>query len=1437
MRTGLIGEGALALRCLHALCVRGLTPLLVCSPDGSLAEAAARLAIVHVSEREVWASCLTDGALDHLFSVRNPWILSPQELAMVKGLAVNFHDSLLPRYAGMHATTWALLHGEPAHGITWHEVTPGIDAGRVLAQRRLAVSPQDTAFTLNTRCFDAAAEAFDQLLDDLLQRAWRPAPQLGVRTYFGARQRPPAQAVIDPAGTAVSVRDLVRSLDFGLGANPLALPKLALGGRYLLVSHAKTLPGPGLARPGALLELAPDTWRLGTASGDVALSGFCELDGRAVSPAALSDLALHRQGKTLRRLPDAARAQLTAMHERVCLREPAWVSCLAQGVLAVSHPGLPLPTSAPPPPALRCWPLTQSQRALAEVPASQQQPWAHAAWALYLARVNREPEFDIGLLRPQALTQGMGLFAPIVPWRVSYDPALTFEAWLGRVEQGVRQRVDMDTFALDLLARTPGLRGQSVWPGRWPVAMQIGCDQAYGLAAHAALVLCVPHDTGDAGELSVLAPPDCPGHLLNALDGHLAALIHASLATPALPISRLPLMDQAMRERMLVGWNATRTLIPAQCMHALFAEQVQRSPDALAARCGHAVLSYAELDARSDHLAQRLIARGVQRGELVALSVRRSFDVLIGMLGIMKAGAAYVPIDAGTPRARIQALLAQSGARVVVTHEPARQALAFLGEALLVIHSGALPAVSARGVLPDVGPQDLVYCVFTSGSTGQPKGVEVAHQSLVNHALAVRSVYRLGEGERTLLSAPIGFDVAAEQIYPALISGAEIVIRPDDLFESLDRFDQFVRANRLSVLTLPTALWHEWVRYLAAHTREVPPSLKCVGVGTEKVLGEYLAQWQSLGGASSRFIQGYGPTEATITSTMYVHEGVVDVDHALPIGRPLPNTEIYVLDQQGEPVPVGIEGEIHIGGLGLARGYLGRPDLTAHSFVPHPFSPDPQARLYKTGDIGRLEADGQLVYVGRADFQVKVRGHRVELSEIETALRQHAGVRDALVLLREDTPGVKRLVAYVLALSGAQPDSPALEAHCRACLPAYMVPQSFIVLDKFPVSVNGKVDRRALPAPEPAARPSTQPACYRDDIELIVAKAFSRALPGVDARPDQSFFDLGGDSLAAMGLITQLESALSVRLSLSALLAAPSVAALSAHVRAGSKGGEPLIMQLRAGQGTPIWLFAGVLLYEPLARAMTGPNPIYVVSLPVEEAMVRSGASLPSLAELAASYMAVMQRYTPHGPYVIGGFSIGGAIAYEVSRQLAEQGERVEQMVMIDTCLPGALGPGTLGRGPQAWLSRQWHALTKGGWRVLLARGMRLIEAARQAGPPDPGEAERRRMHAHMMAEFARVLSAFEQSLQPYHGAVVLYRSRGEDAYRSVAPGHGFAHMVRGPWSQVEIDGDHMGMMAPGHVEAIAADLSVRLNPSSHVVAQAPTSAAVHPSFHQEALT
>lgn len=1419
MRTGLIGEGALALRCLQLLHARGLTPALLCSPDGSLADAAARLNIPHVSSRGEWAARLALQHLDHLFSVRNPWILSSQELALLQGMAINFHDSLLPRYAGMHATSWALLHGEVVHGITWHEITPAIDAGRILAQTRIDVSPTETAFSLNTRCFDAAVEAFDRLLGDLVQGLWTWRPQTGQRSYFGARRRPPAQASIDLHSSSDTILNLVRALDFGLATNPLGHAKLWLGDQWLIVKSAQARPVPEASSPGMVSMASPTSWRVGTATGDIELSDLCHLDGQAAAPASLQALATLLSGTPLPRLTSTARARLSALHERACRHEKRWCRHLAQGVQPAALPQLHSTTPA----LLERVPMPRTQATLRRLITPQGLQSIQAIWALYLARSGREAEFDLGLPHVESLSHGMGLFAPILPCRMRFDPSMPFDTWERHVAEAIEQTLAMDTFALDLLARTPELRGSSPLPKRWPASLLIGQNISSQLGQHASLVLAV---SATGKDVNWLAAPDLPRDLLDVIDGQLAVALAASERAPSTPIGKIAWMTQEDRAQLLVSWNATQIPVPELCMHELVADQARRTPDAPAARHGAEVLSYAELDMRANSLARQLIHHGVQTGDLVALSLRRGLDVLIGMLGIQKAGAAYVPIDADAPRERIETMLTQSDASLMVTHDRALAALTDLPTPLLNIDT--LVPIPADRELPAHGqgvtPDNLVYCIFTSGSTGTPKGVEIRHRSLVNHALAVSAVYGLGPGERILLSASIGFDVAAEQIYPALISGAEVLIRPDDLLDSLDRFDQYVREQELTVLTLPTALWHEWVRILASRSRPVPSSLKVVGVGTEKVLSDHLAQWRSMGGDAMRFIQGYGPTEATVTCTMYVHDrqDVLATWRPLPIGRPLPNTEIYILDKDGDPVPVGMEGEIHVGGMGLARGYRGHPSLTAQQFIPHPFNPDPEARLYKTGDLGRFDADGQLIFLGRADFQVKIRGFRVELGEIEAILKHHAGVQECVVILREDGPGLRRLVAYLRIDGNKPPDTTTLTALCRQRLPDYMVPSAFMWLDKFPLNINGKLDRRALPAPtsDTATIPVTN--TYHDDLEYIVEKAFAQALSLSGVPLQESFFTLGGDSLAAMGMLAQLESALSVQISLSDLFDAPSVVAFSERIRAGSSGGTARVMQLKAGSGVPIWLLASVMHYVPLAQAMSGDNPIYVVLLPLEEAMIRHGTPLPGFDTLSDRYLEVIRQHTPHGPYILGGFSFGGAIAYEVGRRLAEQGERIEQLLLFDTVLPGALTSAHRGNGPLHRLNHWRHTLMAHGARGVLPRIKRQLLRAAESRTLSPEEQERRRMQAQRMAAFAHVLREFEQGMKPYHGAMVLYRSRGEDAHRSVVRGHGFAGMVRGPWSQVDVDGDHAGMMTIDHVQTIALDLAVRLDtpapqtPSTH---------------------
>ncbi len=490
-------------------------------------------------------------------------------------------------------------------------------------------------------------------------------------------------------------------------------------------------------------------------------------------------------------------------------------------------------------------------------------------------------------------------------------------------------------------------------------------------------------------------------------------------------------------------------------------------------------------------------ARGVRRGDRVVLCVERSVEVVVGMLGILEAGAAYVPVDPAYPRERVDAMIAQSQACCAVTRGRFHDTL-LAGSAAAVCfdRDAADLAAAAATPLPERStPDDLAYVIFTSGSTGAPKGVEIRHVSLINHGLAIGANYGLGPGDRMLCSASIGFDVAGEQIYPALFRGAAVVVRPDDLLESFTRFEAFARAEAITAMILPTAFWHEWVREMRAGGRTVPETLRVLSVGTEKAQGEHLSIFQQLANGRVRFFQGYGPTETTVTCTMFIHDGSpLDPNQPLPIGRPLPNTEVLILDRAMQPVPIGMEGEIHVGGIGLARGYAARPDLTRERFVEHPFGkkvsgpnsatgvsgydmsdsaaesgPDTffPSRLYKTGDVGAFLPDGQIVYIGRSDFQVKIRGYRVELGEIEAVIRSAPGVDECVVILREDAPGARRLVAYMVANGEAARHPPHRSRRCARQIADLHGPERLHEAER--LSADAQLEGRP-PCPARAAR-------------------------------------------------------------------------------------------------------------------------------------------------------------------------------------------------------------------------------------------------------------------------------------------------------------------------------------------------------------------------------
>ncbi|HEY0603647.1 MAG TPA: amino acid adenylation domain-containing protein, partial [Herpetosiphonaceae bacterium] len=647
--------------------------------------------------------------------------------------------------------------------------------------------------------------------------------------------------------------------------------------------------------------------------------------------------------------------------------------------------------------------------------------------------------------------------------------------------------------------------------------------------------------------------------------------------------------------------SQARTPLVNSCIHRQFEDQAEQSPQAPAVQLGDQFLSYAELNRRANQLAHYLQRRGVGPEVPVALCLDRSLEMIVGMLGILKAGGTYVPLDPTSPPDRLAFLLTDTAAPVFLTQQYLLPRFANL-DALearpeIISLDADWPAIAHE---PDhnpqveIEPEHLAYIIYTSGSTGKPKGVMIQHASLAHYNRSAHLVYGLNPEDRALQFASISFDASAEEIFPTLTSGATLVLRTDALMESITHLIQAIQDWELTVLNFPTAYWHELVTTMSRANIALPPCVRLVIIGGERAMPERVAQWFQQVGHDVQLINSYGPTEGTVVATvcdLSARDDVESLTGEVPIGEPLAHVSSYILDADAQPVPIGSAGELHIGGLGLARGYLNRPELTAEKFIPDRFSNTSGSRLYKTGDLVRQTPDGSIEFLRRVDRQVKLRGFRIELGEIEAALAQHPDVAQVVVIARDETRGEKRLVAYVVEEQRTKEQrtkeqstifpSPAaageglgvrargegltlsLRSFLGERLPGYMIPSAFVQLDQFPRTASGKIDWQKLPAPGRVDRevPLVAP---RTALEQAIAQIWAEVFGLQQVGIEDNFFDLGGHSLAAMQVLARLREQLDQDLTLSVLFKAPTIAKLAEALERGERGpAQPQTLAIR----------------------------------------------------------------------------------------------------------------------------------------------------------------------------------------------------------------------------------------------------------------------------------
>lgn len=1114
----LVGQDNLLVECAKILLARSFSIVGVISPSNHIRAWMQQQGITcfHSLSEINWEAT----SADYLFSIVNNEIIPPFVLKQIRRLAINYHDGPLPRYAGANAASWAIIHGESSHAVTWHVINECIDGGRILKQHPIPLHPDESAMSLNFKCAEQAIVAFSKLVDELINESYHLTQQdLAQRSYFARSKKPVNNGWINWDSSAEQIVQLFRATQFGLCRNPFATTKIVLGNEAFVVEALTRLSSNSGQTPGSVIKKTQSYWQIATKTNTVMLSSLSTMDGKPVELNTLASRYDIAAGTQLVSPSVLDGELLLKLSQDYFPYEAYWVE-----KLRYFQPNTG--TSEQAKVNLQNVPIALNDHLLHFGNAIEDAPMVLlAVWLVYLRRIDGHRQLNIFVNLGNSLAADhLPFFTTHLPFSITINDYKNFNQLVEQVRRECQQIRQHGSYLRDCWYRYPEL------------AESIANDTP---GYHVTL-----------GDLTY------QGVAEDILPKPFLTLCEELLDHSHRPISEIDWITQQERQQLLIEWNATDTPYPAhKTIHGLFEEQVERTPHHLALVAQDARLTYQELNNRANQLAHYLIAnRSIQPDQLIAVFLERSQWMSIALLGILKSSAAYVPLDPDYPANQVEYILNETNTRVVVTTKTHVQQLRSLPNidwkknTLLVLDDPDFLLTSAQqstvNPVTTTSSRNLSYVMYTSGTTGQPKGIQIEHRGIVNQITWMNRTYPLRPTDKVLQRTSYVFDISVWELFRANLYGATVVFAKKEGHREPNYLIRLIESEQVSVIQFTPSMLNEFI-YELANKKNHLSSLRHIFCAGE-VLDVMTVNIVHLLLPHAIIHNLYGPTEASINMLSY---DCIDQQTAF-IGKPIANTRVYVLDEQLRLLPVGASGELYIGGVGLARGYLNKAELTSQKFIPNPFQTEQDKRhgqydrLYKTGDMVRWLTSGNLDFLGRYDTQTKLRGYRIELSGIEQILHRYPGIQQSVVRVVDN-----QLVAYYVARQAFDPIK--LSTYVAELLPEYMVPNQFIYLEKLPLTISGKVDQKKLPLPVQPIEHIFQP---RNSIEATIAGVFAAVLDleqTVISTTDD-FFRLGGDSILAIRLVSRLNELFQQKIQVRDVLQLKTIQALSALVE-GSK--------------------------------------------------------------------------------------------------------------------------------------------------------------------------------------------------------------------------------------------------------------------------------------------